>query len=44
MSLVNKHLYKEQYTSEQLNDYVASYFQVCNLTDESHKITICPDS
>lgn len=38
------HKYTELYPSEILADYVASYFEVKNLSNNTDEVTICPDS
>lgn len=38
-----KHIYSELYPCEELDDFVASYFESKNLSDKHHNITICPD-
>jgi len=44
MASKNIHKYSELYPSKELEDYVASYFEVINLSNQPHEVIICPDS
>lgn len=43
MSIEKNHKYSELYPRKELSNYIASYFEARNLSNQPHKLTICPD-